>query len=77
MKRLLIIPLCLPLALAWAAEEVMLKPVTVTGSGDNDVADRREAATQKIVINRADIEAMDCASTFKLFSKFLFVPSFK
>lgn len=58
MKRLLIIPLCLPLALAWAAEEVMLKPVTVTGSGDNDVADRREAATQKIVINRADIEAM-------------------
>ena len=58
MKRLLIIPWCLPLVMAWAAEEITLKPVTVTSSGDNDVADRRDAATQKIIINRADIEAM-------------------
>lgn len=58
MKRLLIIPWCLPLAMAWAAEEITLKEVTVTSSGNNDVADRREAATQKIIINRADIEAM-------------------
>lgn len=58
MKRLLIIPLCLSLAIAWAVDEKTLKEITVTSGSDDDVAERRDAATQKIIINRADIEAM-------------------
>lgn len=58
LKRLLTTVLCLPAVLAAAAEEAILAPVTVTSSSVNDVAERRDAATQKIIINRADIEAM-------------------
>ena len=58
MKRLALLPLCLSLATAWAADEKTLKEVTVTSSADDDVSERRQAATQKVIINRQDIEAM-------------------
>lgn len=58
MKRLALLPLCLGLASAWADDEVTLKEVIVTSSSEDDIADRHESATQKIIINRQDIEAM-------------------
>lgn len=58
MKRLALLPLCLTLASAWAAEEITLEEVTVTSSSENGIAERQQAATQKIIINRQDIEAM-------------------
>lgn len=58
MKRLALLPLCLTLASAWAAEEITLKEVTVTSSSEGDIAERQQAATQKIIINRQDIENM-------------------
>lgn len=58
MKRFALLPLCLTLASAWAADETKLKEVIVTSSSENDIAERRETATQKIIINNKDIENM-------------------
>ncbi|MDP2879182.1 MAG: TonB-dependent receptor plug domain-containing protein, partial [Sulfuricella sp.] len=58
MKRFALLPFCLALASAWAAEEVTLKEVVVTSSSEDDIAERRQAATQKVIINRQDIENM-------------------
>lgn len=58
MKRYLLLPLWLTLASAWAAGEKTLPEMTVTAGGEDDIAERRQAATQKVVINRQDIEAM-------------------
>lgn len=58
MKRFALLPLCLTLSSAWCVEEITLKAVTVTSASDDDVAERRQAATQKIIINRQDIENM-------------------
>lgn len=41
-----------------AADEQTLKEVTVTSGGVDDVSERKQSATQKIIINRQDIEAM-------------------
>lgn len=58
MKRFALLPLCLTLASAWAADETKLKEVIVTSSSENDIAERRQTATQKIIINNQDIENM-------------------
>lgn len=58
MKRFVLLPLCLTLSSAWAAEEIRLKEVIVTSSSEGDIAERQQAATQKVIINRQDIEAM-------------------
>lgn len=58
MKRFALLPLCLTLASAWAADEITLKEVIVTSSSEDDVAERHQAATQKVIINRQDIENM-------------------
>lgn len=58
MKRFALLPLCLTLASAWAADEIRLKEVVVTSSSEGDIAERHQAATQKIIINREDIENM-------------------
>jgi iron complex outermembrane receptor protein len=57
-KRFALLPLCLTLASAWAADEIRLKEVVVTSSSEDDIAERRQAATQKVIINRQDIENM-------------------
>lgn len=58
MKRFITATLCFALPYGSYAEEVQaLKEVTVTATGA-DVAERREASTQKIVLNRKDIEGM-------------------
>ena len=58
MKRFAFLPLCLTLAAAWAADEKTLKEVTVSSTAEDDISERRQAATQKVIINRQDIEAM-------------------
>ena len=58
MKRFVLLPLCLSVATAWGADEKMLKAVTVNAVGESDVSERREAATQKVIITRTDIENM-------------------
>lgn len=58
MKRFALLPLCLTLASAWAADDIKLKEVVVTSSSENDIDERRQSATQKIIINRQDIENM-------------------
>lgn len=58
MKRFALLPLCLTLASAWATDEIRLKEVIVTSSSDGDIAERHQAATQKIIVNREDIENM-------------------
>lgn len=58
MKRFALLPLYLTMASAWAADDIKLKEVVVTSSGEDDIAERREAATQKIIINRRDIDNM-------------------
>ncbi|MDP2155112.1 MAG: TonB-dependent receptor [Sulfuricella sp.] len=58
MKRFALLPLCLTLASAWAADEIKLKEVIVTSSSEDDIAERRQTATQKVIINRQDIENM-------------------
>jgi iron complex outermembrane receptor protein len=57
MKRFALLPLLAALNAAWAAGETVLKEVTVS-SGVNDMAERREAATQKIIIGREEIDNM-------------------
>lgn len=56
MKRLTLAIVCLLPTLA-TAEEKTLSTVEVT-AGTDDVAERRQSATQKIVINRQDIDNM-------------------
>jgi iron complex outermembrane receptor protein len=58
MKRFALLPLCLTLASAWAADEIKLKEVTVTASSEDDIVERRQSATQKVIIDRQDIENM-------------------
>jgi iron complex outermembrane receptor protein len=43
---------------ASAADEKTLKEVTVTSTAEDDISERRQAATQKVIINRQNIEAM-------------------
>lgn len=66
MPRLRILP-CLPaialtslagIALPSRGADTTLKEVTVTAGSAGDVAERRQSATQKIVIERPEIEAM-------------------
>jgi iron complex outermembrane receptor protein len=59
MKRSLLLPACLAFATAAAAQEkaVTLDTVTVTATND-DVEERRDSATQKIIIGREDIDNM-------------------
>jgi iron complex outermembrane receptor protein len=58
MKRFILLPLYLALSTAWAADEKTLKEVTVSSTGADDVAERRQAATQKVIIDRQDIQNM-------------------
>jgi iron complex outermembrane receptor protein len=46
---------CLVTGSAWAEEQPSLKEITVTAKS-SDVAERREATTQKVVLERKDIE---------------------
>jgi outer membrane receptor for ferrienterochelin and colicins len=57
MKRLTLLPLCLGIAAFASAQEKTLKEVTVTSTAD-DISERRQAATQKVVITTKDIENM-------------------
>jgi outer membrane receptor for ferrienterochelin and colicins len=57
MKHSVVLPLCLALAATAAAQEKTLETITVTSSTD-DVEERRASATQKIIINRQDIDNM-------------------
>lgn len=54
----ILLGLCLPLAAAHAADEKTLKAVTVTSSAGDDLSERQQAATQKVVVTRQDIENM-------------------
>lgn len=56
-KRYVLLPLWLAVAAAWAADEKTLKEVTVTSAAD-DIDERRQAATQKVIVTRQDIENM-------------------
>lgn len=49
---------CLTFAAACAADEITLKEVLVTSSREGDIGERLQAATQKVIINRQDIENM-------------------
>lgn len=57
MKRFALLSLWLPLAAAWAAEEKTLKEVKVMSATD-DVEERRQAASQKVIVTRQDIDNM-------------------
>lgn len=57
MKRSLLLPAFLSFAAAAAAQEKTLEAVTVTSS-TSDVEERRNSATQKIVIGREEIDNM-------------------
>lgn len=69
MKRacLSLLPLCL--AFTAAAEDKVLQEVTVSATADSDVAERREATTQKVVVTRQDIEAMGALTVGDVMSK--------
>lgn len=58
MNKFTLLPLCLCLTCAWAADEKTLKEVTVTDTGTSDIAERQQAATQKIIIGKDEIEKM-------------------
>ncbi|MGB4117732.1 MAG: TonB-dependent receptor plug domain-containing protein, partial [Polaromonas sp.] len=58
MNKFALLPLCLCLTSAWAADEKALKEVTVTATGTSDVAERQQASTQKIIIGKDEIEKM-------------------
>lgn len=58
MNKFALLPLCLCLTSAWAADEKTLKEVTVTGASSSDVAERQQASTQKIIIGKDEIEKM-------------------
>lgn len=58
MKRYALLSFFLVHAPAWAADETRLGEVIVSSSSIGDIAERREGATQKIIINRQDIENM-------------------
>lgn len=58
MKKLVLLPLCLSLASTWAADDKALKEITVTAAGISDIAERQQAATQKIIIGKDEIEKM-------------------
>jgi iron complex outermembrane receptor protein len=49
---------CLTFAAVCAADETKLKEVVVTSSSEGDIGERLQAATQKVIINRQDIENM-------------------
>jgi iron complex outermembrane receptor protein len=57
MKHFTLLPLCLAVAGLAIAEDKTLKEVTVTSTSD-DISERRQAATQKVIITRQDIENM-------------------
>jgi outer membrane receptor for ferrienterochelin and colicins len=67
MKQLYIATLCLLPCLA-SAEEKVLSTVEVTASG-GDIADRRQSATQKVVIGTKDIENMGALSISDVMGK--------
>ena len=58
MKRFALFPIGLSMTMSWAAVETTLPEVTVTANSESDIAERRESATQKVIIDRADIEKM-------------------
>jgi outer membrane receptor for ferrienterochelin and colicins len=68
MKRLAALPLCLGLASLAAAQETTLKEVTVNATADEN-AERKQAATQKIIINRQDIENMGALTVSDVMGK--------
>lgn len=58
MKKFALLPLCVSMVSVWAADDKTLKEVTVTATDTSDVAERQQAATQKIIIGKDDIEKM-------------------
>ncbi|MBS1160070.1 MAG: TonB-dependent receptor [Proteobacteria bacterium] len=70
MKRQHYLPLILSLSAAWGAhaEEKVLAEVQVTASG-GEVTERREAATQKVIIGSKDIENMGALTVSDVMSK--------
>jgi outer membrane receptor for ferrienterochelin and colicins len=70
MKRQHYLPLILSLGAAWGvhAEEKILAEVQVTASG-GEISERREAATQKVIIGSKDIENMGALTVSDVMSK--------
>jgi iron complex outermembrane receptor protein len=68
MKRFVMLPLLIALGQVFAADETTLKEITVT-SGMDDLAERREAATQKVIINTKDIENMGALTVSDVMGK--------
>lgn len=68
MKRFAVLPLCLGIATCTCAQEKTLGEVTVTSTAD-DIAERRQAATQKVIINRQDIENMGALTVSDVMGK--------
>jgi iron complex outermembrane receptor protein len=68
MKRLAILPACLTLSALAVAQETTLKEVTVTSTND-DISDRRQAATQKVTISTKDIENMGALTVSDVMGK--------
>jgi iron complex outermembrane receptor protein len=58
MKRYPVLLACLGFATVAPAQEKMLKEVTVTSTAEDDLAERRAAPTQKVIVTREDIENM-------------------
>ena len=58
MKKFALLPLCVSLVSVWAAEDKSLKEVTVTATGTSEMIERQQAATQKIIIGKDEIEKM-------------------
>lgn len=54
----LVLAASVPGSAVQAAEEQVLKEITVTSAGMNDVDERKQSATQKIIIDRQEIEKM-------------------
>src|SRR5512147_1513091 len=68
MKRLALLPACLTLSATAVAQETTLKEVTVTSTSD-DIAGRRQAATQKVIISTQDIENMGALTVSDVMGK--------
>ncbi|HEX8987828.1 MAG TPA: TonB-dependent receptor [Rhodocyclaceae bacterium] len=68
MKRIAVIPLCIGLAAPVCAEGTTLGEVTVTSSAD-DISERKQAATQKVIVTRQDIENMGALTVSDVMGK--------
>lgn len=68
MKRFALLPLCLGIASLAVAQERTLKEITVTSTSD-DISERRQAATQKVIITTRDIENMGALTVSDVMGK--------